>query len=329
MEETREEIMRKVMTFWQSRIILTGAELDVFTRLDGTALPAADLAKDLGCDGRSMERLLNVLAALGLLKKEANLFSLAERAKTLSSRHPESILPMFLHFNDLWQKWSRLTDVVRTGKPVEGAGGERGPGNLRAFIGAMHAIGRNLSMEIGRAFDAGRFKRLLDIGGGSGTYTIAFLQRNPQMTAILFDRPPVIALARERLEAERLGQRTTLAAGDFSVDELPAGCDLALLSAIIHQNSPGENLSLYKKVFRALDPGGSILIRDHIMDESRTSPLNGALFAVNMLIGTSGGDSYTFSEIKEGLEKAGFTDVSWILPGKEMDGLVEARKPGW
>ena len=208
------------------------------------------------------------------------------------------------------------------------AGGERGEASLRAFIGAMHAIGRSLSMEISRAFDAGRFRRLLDIGGGSGTYTIAFLRANPQMTAVLFDLAPVISMAKERLRAEGLSDRVTLAAGDFYGDELPSGCDLALLSAIIHQNSPAQNLDLYKKAFRALDPGGSILIRDHLMDESRTSPLAGALFAVNMLVATQGGDTYTFGEIKEGLEKAGFTGVSLIRAESEMDGLVEARKPG-
>ena len=192
----------------------------------------------------------------------------------------------------------------------------------------MHAIGRNLSMEISRAFDAGRFSRLLDIGGGSGTYTIAFLQANAQLTAVVFDLAPVIPMAGERLQAAGLSGRSTLAAGDFSVDELPSGCDLALLSAIIHQNSPAQNLELYRKVFRALDAGGSILIRDHIMDESRTSPLAGALFAVNMLIGTTGGGTYTFGEMREGLEKAGFVDVSRVRAGKEMDGLVEARKPG-
>ena len=322
-----EEIMGKVMTFWQTRIILTGAELDVFTRLDRAA-SAADLSKDLGCDSRAMERLLNALASLGLLKKEANLFSLSDQGKMLSSSHPETILPMMLHFNELWQKWSRLTDVVRTGKPVERLEGKKGEASLRAFIGAMHAIGRNLAIEISEAFDGRRFRRLLDIGGGSGTYTIAFLRANVQMTAVLFDLAPVVSMAGERLQAEGLSDRATLAVGDFSVDELPSGCDLALLSAIIHQNSPAQNLDLYRKVFRALDAGGSILIRDHLMNESRTSPLSGALFAVNMLIGAPGGDTYTFGEIKEGLEKAGFTDVSRIRAGNEMDGLVEARKPG-
>jgi len=165
------------------------------------------------------------------------------------------------------------------------------------------------------------------MGGGSGTYTIAFLERNPNMTAVIFDLPDVISLAVERLKDEGFLERVTLVAGDFYKDELPAGCDLALLSAIIHQNSPQENLALYKKIYRALAPGGMLLIRDHVMDESRTKPPAGALFAINMLVATAGGDTYTFKNIKDTLEQAGFQVVKQVRSGERMDCLVEARKP--
>ena len=117
-----------------------------------------------------------------------------------------------------------------------------------------------------------------------------------------------------------------LVAGDFYLDELPTGCDLALLSAIIHQNSPQENLDLYGKIHRALLPGGVLLIRDHIMDEARLNPPAGAMFAINMLVNTRGGDTYTFPEVKETLEAAGFGEVKWIRSGERMDSMVEARK---
>jgi predicted nicotinamide N-methyase len=188
-------------------------------------------------------------------------------------------------------------------------------------------IGRSLSREIASSYDLSRFKRLLDMGGGSGTYTIAFLEKNSTMTAVIFDLPSVIPLAVERLNDAGYLKRATLVAGDFYKDALPAGCDLALLSAIIHQNSPQENLNLYKKIFHALEPGGALLIRDHIMDESRTKPPAGALFAINMLVCTSGGDTYTFKEIKDALEQAGFQAVKQVRSGERMDGLVEARKP--
>ncbi len=327
MSGNRERVMEEVMAFWQSRIILTGAELDVFTALDGAPGASAALAHRLGCDVRGTDHLLNALAALGLLDKQGEIFHLSGTGALFSSHHPETVLPMLLHFNDLWKGWSKLSEVVRTGKPARPETARRDEADRRAFIGAMHAIGRSVAVEIADAFDASRYGRLLDIGGASGSYTMAFLHKNPHLKAVLFDLPPVIPMAAERLRAEGLHSRVVLTAGDFYRDELPAGCDLALLSAIIHQNDQAQNIELYKKVFRALAPGGTLLVRDHVMDASCTRPLSGALFAVNMLVNTPGGTSYTFEEIKEGLRAAGFRDIAWIRKGERMDGLVAAEKP--
>ena len=191
----------------------------------------------------------------------------------------------------------------------------------------MHVSGRKLAQKIASEYDLSRFKRLLDLGGASGTYTIAFLRCNLAMTAMLFDLANVIPMAKERLAVEQIEDRVQLVSGDFYRDELPKDCDLALVSAIIHQNSPEKNLELYTKINRALEPGGTILIRDHIMEESRTKPAAGALFAINMLVNRHGGDTYTFAEVKEGLEKAGFIEVKQVRYGESMDGLVEGRKP--
>jgi len=147
------------------------------------------------------------------------------------------------------------------------------------------------------------------------------------MKATLFDLPDVIEMARARLQEEGLLHRVTLVGGSYAMQELPGGHDLALLSAIIHSNSPEENLDLYRKVFRALKPGGRILIRDHVMNEDRTCPRAGALFAVNMLVGTSGGGTYTYGEIESGLAQAGFGKIRLLKQGENMDALVEAWKP--
>ena len=320
-------VLQEVREFLQSRVILTAAELDLFTRLNKEEGTADDLARELECDQRALTRLLDSLVALKLLSKQDSLYRTSERGALLSAEHPKTELPMVLHLNGLWETWSGLTETVKTGinpkrKPVS----QRDNDSLESFIGAMHVVGRSLSKEIADSFDLSPFKRLLDIGGATGTYIMAFLEKNPEMTAVLFDLPHVIPMAEKRLEAKGLLKRVELVSGDFSEDELPKGCDLALLSAIIHQNSPRENLDLYGKIHRALLPGGKLLIRDHVMDPDRTSPPQGTLFAINMLVNTKGGDTYTFDEIRNSLEKVGFGEVKLVRKGERMDCLVEARK---
>ena len=323
-----ERLLAEVREFLKSRVILTAAALDMFTILHGKPATARQLAGRLRLQPRGTTRLLDCLVTLGVLEKRSEGYSLTASGELLSSHHPDTILPMVLHLNSLWDSWSGLTETVKRGRnPRRAVIRERDTKSLKAFIGAMHVVGRSLAAEIAASYEAGRFSRLLDIGGGSGTYTIAFLKKDPKMTAVLFDLKRVIPMARERLRAEGLLKRVRLAAGDFYRDELPPGCNLALLSAIIHQNSSAENLALFRKIRLALEPGGAILIRDHIMDESRTNPPAGALFALNMLVNTDGGDTYTFAEVRKGLERAGFVDVRLVRTGERMDCLVEARKP--
>ena len=321
-------VLEDVRGFLPSRVILTAAELDLFTRLEKEPATADDLAEELNCNQRCLTRLLDCLVTLHLLSKHDGVYQNSERGAVLSAEHPETELPMVLHLSGLWETWSGLTETVKSGtnpqrKPVT----ERGDESLEAFIGAMHVIGRGLSKEIADAYELSPFKRLLDIGGATGTYIIAFLQKNPTMTAVLFDLPDVIPMAEKRLAEAGLLERVKLVPGDFYHDELPKGCDLALLSAIIHQNSPQQNLDLYRKIHRALEPGGKLLIRDHVMDSSRTYPPQGALFAINMLVNTQGGDTYTFDEIEDTLRAAEFEEVSLVRKGERMDCLVEAKKP--
>ena len=171
-----------------------------------------------------------------------------------------------------------------------------------------------------------RFQRVLDIGGASGTWTIAFLLAVPNATGVLFDLPEVVPLARERLTRAGMIDRVTLVAGDYNVDPMPGGADFAWLSAIAHQNSRAQNRALYARIHAALAPLGTLVIRDIVMDASRTEPLAGALFAVNMLVGTEGGGTFTFDEFREDLESAGFSDVELIHRDEGMNSLIRARK---
>ncbi len=318
----------ELSAFMKSRVMLTASELDLFTFLDKGPARAEEIALEKRLNGKGLARLLDALVAFRFLAKVDGVYSVTDEGRLLSSLHPESMLPIALHMNGLWDAWSGLSSVVKRGRRSNRKSSFlKNEGGLDAFIGAMDAIGRGLSGKIAEAYDLAPFKRLLDIGGASGTYTLAFLRKNPAMRAVIFDLPDVIPLAKRRMSAEDLDERVLFVPGDFHRDKLPEGCDLALLSAIIHSNSPRENLALYGKIFRALEPGGVLLIRDHIMDGPRTSPATGTLFAINMLVNTRGGGTYTFQEIFDGLTRAGFSDIALIGNGEQMDGLVEARKP--
>jgi predicted O-methyltransferase YrrM len=324
-----EEILRLSMNFMESRILLSGAELNLFTLLKPAPLSAQEVASRIGADLRALTILLDALSAVGLLVKEGETYRCTSPVSSLLSEDaPNSVLSMVLHAAHLWRRWSGLTDAVRGAMgSKEAAQASRSAEDLRAFIGAMDVIATPLAREIVAAVNPGSSKALLDVGGASGTYTIAFLQAVPEMKATLFDKSEVIGMARERLSRAGVLHRVTLVAGDFYQDELPQGHDLAFVSAIIHQNSLEQNLDLYHKVFRSLNRGGRMIIRDHVMENDRIHPKEGAIFAVNMLLGTPGGNTYTFREIEAGLSRAGFTGIRLLKKGEHMDALVEAFKP--
>lgn len=328
MDRPPSALMEVIAAFMGSRAILTASELDLFTYLHRNPATARETAEVLGLDTRATARLLDCLVSLGLLEKTDPTYRTTDPGAFFSSDHPQTVLPMALHLNRQWRLWSDLTEAVRQGGRKDLAAGAEFHGeDQKHFIAAMHVAGRELAREIASSFDASRFEKLLDIGGASGSYTIAFLEKNPRLKAVLFDLPEVIPLAEERIRSEGFRDRVELVAGDFYQDELPNGCDLALLSAIIHQNGPEENEALYRKIRRALRPGGTLLIRDYIMDPSRTKPTGGAFFALNMLVSTRRGDTYTLEEVQKSLERAGYRDVRQIRSGERMDSLVEARTP--
>lgn len=307
-----------------ARLLLTAAELDLFSLLADQPRTAEQILAELPCDRRALTVVLDALAAVGLLLKRGESYQTEPSARPfLVADSPDTVLDILQHSSNGWRQWSRLTDVVRRGGP---ASIERDADWTLHFIRGMHNVARLSADRIVAVLEPRRYRRLLDVGGGPGSYTIAFLKAAPNLQVTLFDQPTVCEMARENLQKQGLLDRVTLAAGDFYVDDLPGGHDLALLSAIIHQNSSRQNRELYAKVFAALEPGGQVVIRDHVMDPTRTQPAGGALFAVHMLLATQGGGTYTFDQIAEGLRAVGFVDPQLVQPDQRMDGLVRATR---
>jgi len=318
-----EGVLDRVRGFMEARVLLTAAELDLFTLLKGRAVSAEELAQERGWNASATEILLDALTSMGCLTKQQGRYTDTPEAELhLSADSPDTVLPYVLHLAGLWKIWSSLTDKVGP-LPPDAPALDR----TAAFIGAMHVLGRGKAHRTIAALRPEESACLLDVGGASGTYTIAFLRANPSAEATLFDLPEVVPLAQRRMAEEGLSDRVRIVAGDLRRDPLPGGHDLALLSAIIHMNGPDENLVLFRKCREALQPGGRLVIRDHLMSDDRTSPRAGALFAVNMLVGTAGGRTYSLKELQELLREAGFEPPRVLEANGTMDDLVEARKP--
>lgn len=318
---TPESLAALARGFMETRVFLTAAELDLFTLLADRPLSLAEAAEARGADPRGLAIVLDALAATGLLEKADGRWKTPAALVPLLSAHGEkSLLPLALHSVNLWDRWSRLTEVVAGSRPGLG---DR-DGWTRSFIGAMNVVAAPQADGIVAAVEPGSARRLLDVGGGPATYTLAFVRAVPGLRATLFDLPAVVELARERVEAAGLGDRVDLVAGDLRTDAFPGGHDLAFVSAIIHMLGPGGNVDLFRKVHDALVPGGRIVIRDHVMSPDRTAPRAGAFFAVNMLVGTEAGGTFTFEEIASWLVEAGFERPRLTRDGERMDALVEA-----
>jgi len=317
-----DELNNRIRGFQESRVVLTALELDVFTAVaDGAG--AADVAGTLQTDPRSTEMLLNALASLGLVAKREGIFhNSPEAARYLAAGSRDNARPALLHTAHLWQRWSTLTECVRAGTSVtyqEGAG--RSEDWTEAFIAAMHRNAAERAPLVVRAVGVERVGRMLDVGGGSGAYSIAFAQANPALQADILDLAAVEPIAQRHIQAAGVADRVKVRAGDLRCDRLGEGYDLVFVSAICHMLSPAENRDLFGRCREALASGGRVVIQDFILEPDKTAPRFAALFALNMLVGTRAGSSYSEPEYAAWLGEAGFQEIRHArLPG--MTGLM-------
>jgi len=324
-----EQFMGMMSGFQAPCVVGAAAELDVYNALEKGPRTAAELAQHCQADLRAMTALLDALAALEVLVKEGERYRLAaDVAPLLLDSSPRSFASMIRHQLNCLRSWGELARVTRKGVPAKRKASIRGArADRAAFLQAMNDLSGPMAPGLIEKLKPLSFLHLLDVGGASGTWTAAFLKAVPGATATLFDLPDAIPHAKRRMKANGMTSRVALVAGDFDTDDLPKGADYAWVSAIIHQNSREQNRALFRKVFAALNSGGRIVIRDVVMDPTRTQPRGGALFAINMLVNTPAGGTFTLAELDEDLRQAGFGPAKQLLADPFMNSVVEATKP--
>ena len=324
----REQILDLADRFMPTCVLGAAAELDLFSVLAKEPAYAEEMARQLGSDLRATTMLLDALVALNLLEKDGEIYSVPEEiAPFLTEGTDRTTLPMIRHRMNILRGWTQLAWVTKAGLPGQRQSSIRGPeGDRAAFLAAMHTVSGPMADDLVAQLGPPKFNHLLDVGCASGTWALAFLRAVPDGRATLFDLPDGIEQARQRVDHTDLADRTALVAGDFHTDDLPGRVDLAWVSAIVHQHSRAQNVALFKKVHDALVSGGRIAIRDIVMEPCHTQPVGGALFAINMLVNTTSGGTFTFDELAEDLATAGFVDVELAIKHEHMNSVVIATK---
>jgi 2-polyprenyl-3-methyl-5-hydroxy-6-metoxy-1,4-benzoquinol methylase len=305
-----DKIREVAYGFQRSRVLLTAYELDLFTAVGEGKKSSSKVAEAIRADVHGTDRLMNALCAMGLMTKTESRFSNSPEALRFLVRSSPEFMAGLMHTAHLWDRWSTLTDAVRQGTAVA-TRDVNGPGEkwITAFIAAMHDRASKQAPTVAAQIDLSGVSRVLDVGGGSGAYAMAFVRAGHRIKATVFDLPNVVPLTRTYIEREGLLNKVNITAGDYLTDDLGSGYDLVFLSAIIHSNSVEQNRSLMQKCVRALSSEGRVIVQDFIMDEDRTSPPRGAFFALNMLVGTAAGDTYTEAEVRSWMEGAGLSGI--------------------
>ncbi len=336
--DDKQTILDRVVPGYQeSRLVMTACRLGVFEALGGESLNAGGLAGRLDLRGEGAEIFVNALAALGVLEKKGDLYSLAE----LSSRFlvpggAEYRGDLYRHQEMMWGHWSRLEDILR-GEPPGGSvigclfhrvfrSRDDRSRAAKEYIMAMDANASRRGPDVIRDIDLSGVGSILDLGGGPGTYTRLFLGKKSDLKITIFDRPGMVAISRG-LEMNRgLEGSVSFREGDFLEDDLGGGYDLIWLSNAVHTMGPEDVRILLSRCRDALAGGGRILVHDFFLDESGTRPERAAVFSVHMLVVSRGGRSYRLTEMIHLLETAGFSDVS-LAASLEDSGIVQGRKP--
>ncbi len=322
-----EDFHQQVRGFQASRVVLTAVELDLFSAV-GQGATAEAIASQCRTDPRATAMLLDAVVALGLLAKRDDTYENTPVSfRYLVDGARDDARAALMHTAHLWPRWSTLTECVREGTSVTYREMvERGDEWTTAFIAAMHRNASARAPTVVQAVQPADARRMLDVGGGSGAYSIAFARANPNLQVEILDLPTVLPIAQRHIEEADLGDRITTRAIDLRTDDLGSGVDLILLSAICHMLGPDENRNLFERCFAALSPGGQVIVQDFILEPSRAAPRSAALFALNMLVGTPKGSTYTGEEYLAWLGQIGFEDTRHVrLPGPT--GLIIGRHP--
>ncbi|MFN2540566.1 MAG: methyltransferase [Chthoniobacterales bacterium] len=330
---TPERLMQFGFAYSPPLTIGAAVENKVFDTLAGSAKTIEQVAQETGASTRGLRIIMNALVGLGLLKKDPHQkYSLTPESEAfLLSNQPGTLAGFFgMVRTHILPDWLQLSAAVKTGKPALAVNQEsRGPEFFSVLVENIIPMSYPAATTLGRSLKLAQTRqpsRVLDIAAGSGIWGIALAQQSPQIQVTAVDWSEMIPTTKRITQKFGVGAQFTYVGGDVLKADFGAGYDIATLGHILHTEGAERSRQLLRKVFRALRSRGTIAIAEWLVNDKRTEPLNGLMFAVNMLIHSEGGDTFSFNEIKSWLEDAGFKKVRKLkAPGPSP--LILATKP--
>ncbi len=330
---TPERLMEISFAYAPPLIISAGVSNNVFDSLEDGAKTAEQVAEEAGASARALRILMNALVGLDLLKKQRQgKYSLTpESAAFLLSNKPGTHAGFFGTIApQLISRWLRLSDIVREGRPAVAVNQEtEGTEFFSQLVENIIPMSYPPAQKLGDHLKLSKGKneiRVLDLAAGSGIWGIALAQKSPRVRVTAVDWAGMIPTTKRITQKFGVGDRFNYVEGDIMDANFGSGYDIATLGHILHSEGAERSRKLLKKTFRALKPGGVIAIAEWLVNDDRTKPLPSLMFAVQMLVNTEKGDTFSFNEIKTWLEEAGFKKVRKLqAPGPSP--LVLATKP--
>jgi acetylserotonin N-methyltransferase len=318
-----------------SKAAFTALSLGVFDALHEGPASLENLAGRLHSPSHALERLLGACCGLGLLERRDGLYHNRPVATRFLRVHSPETLSGYMLYSDRisFRLWARLEDAVREGTHrwnQEFGGGANIFEHFFAtedakltFLAGMHGLGLLASPALAAAFDLSRFRRLVDLGGGTGHLAIEVCRKHPGITACVFDLPSVTPVAQHYIAQAGLADRIATAAGNFFDDALPQA-DLYSVGRILHDWSDEKVRALLEKVHKALPSGGGLLICEKILNEERDGPATAYLQSLNMLVCTEGRER-TASEYEQLAKAAGFREFAAHRTGRPLDAMLALK----
>lgn len=308
---TPSELLKISSSYWLSCALHAGVKLDIFTPLSESKLSPPELAGTLKLSERGLTMLLDALVALELLEKVGTSYCCSSfSSEFLSSNSPKYLGHIIRHHHHLMSSWFQLDQAVQSGSPVRSRLSHDGEDIEReSFLMGMDNLAMQMAPIIADHVDLNGRSHLLDLGGGPGTYAIHFCWKNPSLNATIFDLPSTREFAENAVASFELQDRIDFIPGDFHDTPIDGKYDVAWLSHVLHGEGESGCANMLAKTVDALEPGGTLLIQEFILDDSRDQPLFPALFSLNMLIGTPEGKAYSEGELRTMLTAAGLEQI--------------------